>query len=141
MTWGIILQIILLGIALSMDAFAVSVTDGLTYTDINKKKSFFIAGVFGVMQALMPLLGFWLVEGISVLVGATGGAQAGKIMSEVWSKISLSYNLFYFLKNRGIFLGFFLKKNGIFEFYENKKLNEVFNKNKEVILKLSLLNI
>ena len=62
-------------------------------------------------------------------------------MSEVWSKISLSYNLFYFLKNRGIFLGFFWKKNGIFEFYENKKLNEVFNKNKEVILKLSLLNI
>lgn len=37
MTWGIILQIILLGIALSMDAFAVSVTDGLTYTDIDKK--------------------------------------------------------------------------------------------------------
>ena len=62
MTWEIILKIILLGIALSMDAFAVSVTDGLTYTDINKKKSFFIAGVFGFMQALMPLVGYWLVE-------------------------------------------------------------------------------
>ncbi len=94
MTWEIILQIILLGIALSMDAFAVSVTDGLTYTDINKKKSFFIAGVFGVMQALMPLIGFWLVEGISVLVGETGGETAGKIMSEVVSWIAFVLLLF-----------------------------------------------
>ncbi len=94
MTWEIILQIILLGIALSMDAFAVSVTDGLTYTDINKKKSFFIAGVFGVMQALMPLIGFWLVEGISVLVGETGGETAGKIMSEVVSWIAFILLLF-----------------------------------------------
>ena len=38
MTIDIILKIILLGVALSMDAFAVSVTDGLTYVDINKKR-------------------------------------------------------------------------------------------------------
>lgn len=98
MTWEIILQIILLGIALSMDAFAVSVTDGLTYTDIDKKKSFFIAGVFGIMQALMPLVGFWLVEGISVLVGETGGEQAGKIMSEVVSWIAFVLLLFIGIK-------------------------------------------
>ena len=85
MTPQIILQIVLLGIALSMDAFAVSVTDGLTYTDINKKKSFFIAGVFGFMQALMPLIGFWLVEIISMIVGENGGESAGKIMSDVVS--------------------------------------------------------
>ena len=78
MTAKIILQIVLLGIALSMDAFAVSVTDGLTYTDINKKKSFFIAGVFGFMQALMPLIGFWLVEAVSIIVGESGGATPPK---------------------------------------------------------------
>ncbi len=88
MTFEIITQIVLLGIALSMDAFAVSVTDGLTYTDINKKKIFFIAGVFGVMQALMPLVGFWLVEGIATIVGESGGANAGKIMSDVVSWIA-----------------------------------------------------
>ncbi len=88
MSFEIITQIVLLGIALSMDAFAVSVTDGLTYTDINKKKSFFIAGVFGVMQALMPLLGFWLVEGIASIVGESGGANAGKIMSDVVSWVA-----------------------------------------------------
>ena len=39
MTFEIIIQILLLAIALSMDAFAVSITDGLIYQDINKKKA------------------------------------------------------------------------------------------------------
>lgn len=83
MTWVILLQIILLGIALSMDAFAVSITDGLMYTDINKKKSFFIATVFGVMQGLMPLIGYWLVELVEVIVGETAGASAGATMAKI----------------------------------------------------------
>jgi len=90
MTFEIIIEIILLGIALSMDAFAVSVTDGLTYTDINKKKSFFIAGVFGFMQALMPLIGFWLVEGISLIVGEAAGGSAGEIMSHIVSWVAFA---------------------------------------------------
>ena len=94
MDFKILLEIVLLGIALSMDAFAVSVTDGLTYTDINKKKSFFIAGVFGVMQALMPLIGFWLVEIIARLVGETGGADAGKIMADIVSWVAFALLLF-----------------------------------------------
>lgn len=94
MTFEILIQIVLLGIALSMDAFAVSVTDGLTYTDINKKKSFFIAGVFGVMQALMPLIGFWLVEIITIIVGDAGGANAGKIMGDVVSWVAFALLLF-----------------------------------------------
>ena len=91
MTIAIILQIVLLGVALSMDAFAVSITDGLVYTDINKKKSFFIAGLFGFMQALMPLIGFWLVEIITIIVGDAGGEKAGKIMSDIvsWTAFAL----------------------------------------------------
>lgn len=69
MSVEIILLVIYLGIALAMDAFAVSITDGLVYQDINKKKALFIAITFGVMQALMPLIGYWLVEGIEVAVG------------------------------------------------------------------------
>ena len=88
MTFQIISQIILFGLALSMDAFAVSITSGLTYKDINKKKIFFIATTFGIMQALMPLIGFWLVEGISQIVGQSGSAQAGNIMSLVVSWIA-----------------------------------------------------
>lgn len=94
MTLKIIFQIILFGIALSMDAFAVSVTDGLTYSDINKKKGVFIAGVFGVMQALMPLIGYWLVELITILVDSEAGAQAGKIMSLIVTWIAFALLLF-----------------------------------------------
>lgn len=94
MNFQIIIEIVLLGIALSMDAFAVSVTDGLIYTDINKKKSFFIAGVFGFMQALMPLIGFWLVEGITAIVGQSAGESAGKVMSDVVSWIAFALLIF-----------------------------------------------
>ena len=94
MSVEIIVEIILLGIALSMDAFAVSITDGLTYTDINKKKSFFIAGLFGFMQALMPLIGFFIVEGITLIVGESGGENAGKIMADIVSWIAFALLLF-----------------------------------------------
>ena len=79
----ILIQIFLLGIGLSADAFSVALTDGLTYSDINKKKSFFIAGTFGFMQALMPLIGFWLVEIIEIIAGQVAGEQAGVIASKV----------------------------------------------------------
>ena len=66
-----------------MDAFAVSVTDGLIYSDINKRKIFFIAAVFGIMQGLMPLIGYWLVELVEVIVGQAGGSSAGQTMAKV----------------------------------------------------------
>ena len=64
MTFEILIQIVLLGIALSMDAFSVALVDGLTMKDITKKRYFFVAGSFGLMQALMPLAGFWIVEAV-----------------------------------------------------------------------------
>ena len=83
MTVEIIIQILLLAIALSMDAFAVSITDGLIYQDINKKKALFIALTFGIMQGLMPLIGYWLVELVEFLVNEGSAGQAGNIMSQV----------------------------------------------------------
>lgn len=94
MTLEILIQIILLGIGLSMDAFSVALTDGLTYVDINKKKSFFIAGVFGFMQALMPLTGFWLVELVELIAGEFAGAKAGKITASVVVWVAFALLLF-----------------------------------------------
>ena len=94
MTAAIITQIILFGIALAMDAFAVSVTDSLIYTDLNKKRAIFIPAVFAVMQALMPLIGFFIVELVSYLVGENAGVEAGKIMALVVTWISFGLLLF-----------------------------------------------
>ena len=89
-----ILQIVLIGVALSMDAFAVSVTQGLTYTDLNKKKGLFIALTYGICQAVFPLIGFFVVEGVTVLVGTTAGEQAGNIMAKIVTYISFALLLF-----------------------------------------------
>ena len=91
MTIEIIIQILLLGIALSMDAFAVSITDGLMYQDVNKKKALFIALTFGIMQGLMPLIGYWLVELVEFLVNEGSAGSASKIMSliVVWTAFAL----------------------------------------------------
>ena len=90
----VIVEVILLGIALSMDAFAVSITCGLSYTDLNKKRSVFIALVFGIMQALMPLIGYFLVEIVSIIVGDVGGDNAGKIMAIIVTWIAFALLLF-----------------------------------------------
>ena len=95
MTWEILLQIFFLGIGLSMDAFSVALTDGLTYSDIDKKKSFFIAGVFGFMQALMPLIGFWLVELVEFIAGGVAGEKAGRIAETV--VVWLAFGLLLFI--------------------------------------------
>ena len=81
MTFEILIQIVLLGIGLSMDAFSVALVDGLTMKGINKKRTFFIAGSFGVMQAVMPLIGFWLVEIVERIAGDIAGEKAGHIAS------------------------------------------------------------
>lgn len=93
MTVQIIIEILLLAIALSMDAFAVSITDGLIYKDINKKKIFFIAGVFGIMQGLMPLIGYWLVELAEILISGSS-SNAGNIMSIVVTWVAFGLLIF-----------------------------------------------
>ena len=45
-----IFETILLGPALAMDACAVSMTDGMTYPKLNKKKVLLIALFFGFFQ-------------------------------------------------------------------------------------------
>ena len=98
MTWEIIANIILFGIALAMDAFAVSVTDGLIYKDIDKKKIFFIASTFGIMQGLMPLVGYFAVEIVSLIVGSSGSTEAIKIFGIVITWVSFGLLLFIGVK-------------------------------------------
>ena len=55
-----LLEIFLVGIGLSMDAFAVAICKGLAMPQVNKKQTLLIGAYFGVFQALMPLTG-WLL--------------------------------------------------------------------------------
>ncbi|CEK33776.1 membrane protein [[Clostridium] sordellii] len=58
-----LVSVLLTSFALSMDAFAVSITKGMTMKNITKKIAFKIAFFFGLFQGGMPLIG-WLL-GIS----------------------------------------------------------------------------
>ena len=54
------LELFLIGVGLSMDAFAASICKGLNMPRINWRQTFVIALFFGGFQALMPLIGWGL---------------------------------------------------------------------------------
>lgn len=54
----------LLGIGLAMDAFSVSLANGLNEPRMRKKKMCGVAGIFALFQAIMPLIGWICVHTI-----------------------------------------------------------------------------
>ncbi len=54
-----ILSIIIIGIGLAMDCFAVSISKGMCVKKIKWKKVFRMAFLFGLFQAFMPMIGFF----------------------------------------------------------------------------------
>ena len=63
----LIINSVLLGIGLAMDAFSVSIANGILDPNMCKRRMSKIAGVYAVFQLLMPLIGWFLVttlEGI-----------------------------------------------------------------------------
>lgn len=80
-----LIEILLIGIALSMDAFSVSICKGLTTKHFSWRMALICGLWFGCFQALMPLIGYflgvqfetliqsvdhWIAFGLLVLIGA-----------------------------------------------------------------------
>lgn len=55
-----ILEVIFISISVAMDAFAVAVCKGLAIKKINIKKAIIIGSYFGIFQAIMPVLGYFI---------------------------------------------------------------------------------
>lgn len=66
MEWNLMFFVnsVLLGIGLAMDAFSVSMVNGLNETKMSLRKTLVIAAVFGLFQAIMPMLGWICVHTI-----------------------------------------------------------------------------
>ena len=60
-----ILNSILFGIGLAMDAFSVSVANGLTEPGMPSSRVLVIAGTFGLFQTAMPLVGWFCIHTIA----------------------------------------------------------------------------
>lgn len=56
---------VLLGAGLAMDAFTVSIANGLRESNMKRSEALRIAGTFGGFQALMPLIGWVCVRTIA----------------------------------------------------------------------------
>ena len=62
--WMLVTESVLLGFGLAMDAFSVSLVNGLREPGMQKGKIVRIAAVFGGFQTVMPLIGWILVRTI-----------------------------------------------------------------------------
>lgn len=65
MTWNFILFSIVLGIGLAMDAFSVSLANGLKEPTMGVGKISFVAGAYAIFQALMPMIGWFCVHTVA----------------------------------------------------------------------------
>ncbi len=79
-----LIMILLTAISLAMDAFAVSITNGIVVTDFKKRYAVKMGIYFGVFQFIMPLIGYglgssfrayiesfdhWIAFGLLALIG------------------------------------------------------------------------
>jgi putative Mn2+ efflux pump MntP len=62
LTIELVITSILLGVGLAMDAFSVSLADGLGEKNLNAARVLTIAGTFAAFQFLMPVAGWLLVH-------------------------------------------------------------------------------
>lgn len=66
MNWSLMFFVnsILFGAGLAMDAFSVSLANGLNEPDMKRRKMYMIAGIFALFQTGMPLVGWVCVHTI-----------------------------------------------------------------------------
>lgn len=91
-------EIVLLGVALSMDAFAVTISNMFVYKKMSAARSLLMPLFFGLFQGLMPLIGYLagqLVSGFItqyagiitfVILGFIGGKMIWDVFHEENSK-------------------------------------------------------
>lgn len=99
-----ILEIFIIAVGLSMDAFAVSICKGLSVQKLKPKHMLLVGVYFGGFQALMPLLGYllgkqfewlitsvdhWIAFGLLVLIGANMIKEAFDKSDEVNDSFSV----------------------------------------------------
>ncbi len=79
-------EVLLVGIALSMDAAAVSMSNGMCQKKISLPHALLSGGLFGGFQALMPLIGYFLARLITSAFVATFG-----VVSSILSFVLLGF--------------------------------------------------
>ncbi|MBQ8975172.1 MAG: manganese efflux pump, partial [Oscillospiraceae bacterium] len=82
--------IFLIAVSLALDAFAVSVTSGLTVRGFNIKHSLLMGTYFGMFQFVMPLLGWLLGSTVSQYVSRYGPWIAFALLAFIGGRMIVS---------------------------------------------------
>lgn len=70
MNWIFFLNSVLFGVGLAMDAFSVSLANGLNEPNMKRRRMLLIAGTFAFYQIAMPLIGWLCVHTIETMFTA-----------------------------------------------------------------------
>ncbi|MBR6977124.1 MAG: manganese efflux pump, partial [Lachnospiraceae bacterium] len=89
-----ILELLLLSVGLAMDAFAVSISKGLTIKKYSLRGSLICGAWFGAFQALMPMIGWllgsrfekWISIGAPWIAYILLSLLGGNMLREAFSK-------------------------------------------------------
>ena len=94
-------EIVLIGVALSMDAFAVGMTDGMTEPKMKAWKVVVIAAFFGIFQFLMPVAGYYFGSIFTHIVQKIAPWLSFAILAFLGGKMVLDFILEQRQKKRG----------------------------------------
>ena len=71
-----IVEVVLIGVALSMDAFAVTISDMFAYPAMTRARQLMLPVAFGLFQGLMPVLGYVLGSAFGSVIERYSGIVA-----------------------------------------------------------------
>lgn len=82
-----IIEIIILGIGLAMDAASVTVANSLVYTNLRKRDYALMPISFGIFQGLMPILGYYLGNVFASFITKYSGIVIFAILGFIGAKM------------------------------------------------------
>lgn len=82
-----LVEVVLLGLALSMDAFAVTVSNVFAHRGLSCGRAMLMPVFFGAFQGLMPLLGFFAGSLVAEVIDRYAGIVAFAILGFVGGKM------------------------------------------------------
>ena len=82
-----VFEIVILGLALAMDAFAVTISNSFAYPKISRARSLSMPLAFGFFQFLMPVVGFVLGQLVSDFITQYAGIITFAILGFIGGKM------------------------------------------------------
>ena len=82
-----VFEIVILGLALAMDAFAVTISNSFAYPKISRTRSLSMPLTFGFFQFLMPVVGFVLGQLVSDFITQYAGIITFAILGFIGGKM------------------------------------------------------